>query len=104
MEPRRPISDNDNYGPLTTEVVVVTYFNCGAYGADGKRIPTKKQLKTEMADHPGEVYFDGTALPPECFVLRGLLRVELGSSWYLTSRGSGHTEPTCGRPAPCHWR
>jgi len=49
----------------------VTYFNCGAYGADGKRIPTKKQLRAEMADHPGEVYFDGTALVKDVGGYRG---------------------------------
>jgi hypothetical protein len=38
------------------------YVNCGAYGADGKRVKTKKQLREELATSPGDVYFDSTSM------------------------------------------
>jgi len=40
---------------------VSSYYNCGAFGPEARRVATKKQLKELLASVPDEVYFDGTA-------------------------------------------
>lgn len=38
----------------------MSYYNCGAI-LNHVRVPSKKALKEAMANHPEEVYFEGTA-------------------------------------------
>lgn len=40
----------------------IPFENCGVYGANGKRIRTKKALREELATHLSEVYFDTTSM------------------------------------------
>lgn len=38
------------------------FVNCGAFGKNGQRIKTKKQLREELASDPASVEFDTTSM------------------------------------------
>jgi hypothetical protein len=40
----------------------MSFYNCGAFGPNGSRIKSKKQLKELLKADPKGVYFDGTGL------------------------------------------